>query len=325
MKEILSPAWKYNLLKVGVRRMLQAMIDIGSNTIRMAVYEIEGNHATQVMKRKHTIGLSAYVKDGVMQKEGVRRAAETVAEYRDFLAGMGIGNVVAFTTAALRNAKNSAEAVAAIQEKTGVPIRVISGEEEAAFDFAGAIHDLTADDGAIIDIGGGSTEIILYRARHVLKKWSLPFGSLSLKVAYIHGLLPTPEEAAAIRADSLEAISIVCGDGAAPPSGETVACGIGGTFKGTAALYRLMYGTDESPARMDAKRFHEMLAHYVSKHPPKEEDAVRLMLAAPDRIHTLLSGLILADVLTDALGCKEVIYNDSGVREGYLYSEILHA
>ena len=303
--------------------MLQAMIDIGSNTIRMAVYEIKGNHATQVMKRKHTIGLSAYVKDGVMQEEGIRRASETVEEYRDFLAGMGIKNVVAFTTAALRNAKNSAAAVSAIEKKTGMPIRVISGEEEAAFDFAGAIHDLTADDGVILDIGGGSTEIILYRSRHVRRKWSLPFGSLSLKVAYIRGLLPTPEEAAAIRADAMEAVGIVCGDIAASPSEGMTACGIGGTFKGTAALYRLTYGTNETPTRMDVKHFHAMLAHYISPHPPKEEDAVRLMLAAPDRIHTLLSGLILADVLTAALNCKEVIYSDSGVREGYLYSELL--
>ena len=147
--------------------MLQAMIDIGSNTIRMAVYKIEDGHATQIMKRKHTVGLSAYVKDGVMQEEGVRRAAEVVSEYRDFLAGMGVENTVAFTTAALRNATNSAEAVAALESRTGLSIRVISGEEEAAFDFAGAIHDLSADKGVILDIGGGSTEIVTYRARRV--------------------------------------------------------------------------------------------------------------------------------------------------------------
>ena len=81
--------------------MLQAMIDIGSNTIRMAVYEIKDGHAAQVMKRKHTVGLSAYVRNGVMQEEGIRRAAEVVSEYRDFLAGMGVKNAIAFTTAAL--------------------------------------------------------------------------------------------------------------------------------------------------------------------------------------------------------------------------------
>jgi exopolyphosphatase/guanosine-5'-triphosphate,3'-diphosphate pyrophosphatase len=103
----------------------------------------------------------------------------------------------------------------------------------------------------------------------------------------------------------------------------TVACGIGGTFKGTCALYRMMYDLPEETTRMDPRRFGAMLAHYVSPTPPKEEDAVRLMLATPDRIHTLLPGLILADVLTEALNCREVVYSDSGVREGYLYSEIL--
>ncbi len=302
--------------------MLQAMIDIGSNTIRMAVYEIKDGHVTQVMKRKHTIGLSAYVRDGVMMDEGIRRATETVEEYRDFLAGMGIKNVVAFTTAALRNAKNSEEAVATIERRASVPIRVISGEEEAVFDFVGAIHDLSADDGVILDIGGGSTEIILYRARQVMRKQSLPFGSLALKVAYVQGLLPTPEEAEAIRKDVAKSMDALRGDLPASENG-IVACGIGGTFKGTCALYRSMYDLPEDETRMDPKRFGEILAHYVSQNPPKEEDAVRLMLATPDRIHTLLPGLILADVLAAALNCREVVYSDSGVREGYLYSEIL--
>lgn len=301
--------------------MLQAMIDIGSNTIRMAVYKIEDGHATQIMKRKHTVGLSAYVKDGVMQEEGVRRAAEVVSEYRDFLAGMGVENTVAFTTAALRNATNSAEAVAALESRTGLSIRVISGEEEAAFDFAGAIHDLASDNGVILDIGGGSTEIITYRSRRVSRKWSLPFGSLSLKVAYVKDLLPTPEEAEAIRTEVLKAVNLFCCK--LPPMRNTVACGIGGTFKGTCALYRMMYDLPEETTRMDPRRFGAMLAHYVSPTPPKEEDAVRLMLATPDRIHTLLPGLILADVLTEALNCRKVVYSDSGVREGYLYSEIL--
>ncbi len=301
--------------------MLLAMIDIGSNTIRMAVYDIQGSHAAQVMKRKHTVGLSAYVRDGVMQQEGILRASEVISEYRDFLAGMGIREVVAFTTAALRNAKNSEYAVTAIERRTGVPIRVISGEEEAAFDFAGAIHDLATEEGVILDIGGGSTEIILYRARRVLQKMSLPFGSLSLKVAYVRGLLPTPKEADQIRKNAAKAAEIVCCK--LPNMKGAIACGLGGTFKGTWALYRKMYGTREDDPRMEQKRFGEMIAHYVSDDPLKEEDAVRLMVASPDRIHTLLPGMILADVLTQKLRCREVVYSDSGVREGFLYSEIL--
>ena len=108
--------------------MLQGIIDIGSNTIRMAVYLIEGNHFEQLMKRKATVGLASYVKEGVMQPEGIERAVETLLEYKRFLQCFKINRVAAFTTADLRNAKNSREAVEAIEEHTGIQNQVISGE-----------------------------------------------------------------------------------------------------------------------------------------------------------------------------------------------------
>ena len=100
--------------------MLHGIIDIGSNTIRMAVYLIEGGHFEQLMKRKHTVGLASYVEDGVMQPEGIERAVETLLEYKDFLHCFNITKVAAFTTAALRNAKNSAAAVGEIERRTGI-------------------------------------------------------------------------------------------------------------------------------------------------------------------------------------------------------------
>lgn len=302
--------------------MLQAMIDIGSNTIRMAVYEIKDGHATQVMKQKHAVGLAAYVKDGRMRAKGIEKAAEAVCEYRDFLAGLGITAVEAFTTAALRNAENSIEAVALLEELTGLPIRVISGEDEAAFDFVGAIHDLEWDRGVILDIGGASAQAVLYRERRVEKKASLPLGSLSLRTQYVRGLLPTTAEASAIREEAADAAGILLEVFGAPEMAVT-ACGIGGTFKSALALYRLLYDRPEDDVRMETSRFDAMLGRYISDAPPAEHDTVLLMRAAPDRIHTLLPGLILADELLHALGCDAVEYSDSGVREGYLYSEIL--
>ena len=102
--------------------MLYGMIDIGSNTVRMAIYRIEGTHVEMLMKKKHTVGLAAYLKDGVMQKQGIDKAVEILKEFRAFLLAFGITHVVAFTTAALRNAKNSAAAVGEIERRTGLPI-----------------------------------------------------------------------------------------------------------------------------------------------------------------------------------------------------------
>ena len=99
--------------------MLYGMIDIGSNTVRMAIYRIEGTHVEMLMKKKHTVGLAAYLKDGVMQKQGIDKAVEILKEFRAFLLSFNITHVVAFTTAALRNAKNSAAAVGEIEGARG--------------------------------------------------------------------------------------------------------------------------------------------------------------------------------------------------------------
>ena len=99
--------------------------------------------------------------------------------------------------------------------------------------------------------------------------------------------------------------------------------GLGGTFKSALALYRLLYGRPEDDFRMETARFDAMLGRYIADAPPAEHDTVLLMRAAPERLHTLLPGLILADEFLHALGCDAVTYSDSGVREGFLYSEIL--
>ena len=62
--------------------MLHGIIDIGSNTIRMAIYLIEGSHIEMLMKKKHTVGLAAYLKDGVMQQRGIDKAVEILGEFR---------------------------------------------------------------------------------------------------------------------------------------------------------------------------------------------------------------------------------------------------
>ena len=87
--------------------MLYGMIDIGSNTVRMAIYFIEGTHVEMLMKKKHTVGLAAYLKDGVMQQQGIDKTVEILTEFKSFLMNFNITHVVAFTTAALRNARTA--------------------------------------------------------------------------------------------------------------------------------------------------------------------------------------------------------------------------
>jgi len=139
--------------------MLHAIIDIGSNTIRMAVYQIEGRQFTLLMKRKHTVGLAGYLESGRLVRAGLEKTVKILHGFMDFINTFRIPHVHAFATAALRSAVNSRAAVGEIARRTGVQVRIISGDEEAMYDFIGATQNIAHADGIMIDIGGGTTEI----------------------------------------------------------------------------------------------------------------------------------------------------------------------
>lgn len=300
--------------------MLYGMIDIGSNTVRMAIYRIEGTHVEMLMKKKHTVGLAAYLRDGVMQQQGIDKAVEILKEFRAFLLAFNITHVVAFTTAALRNAKNSAAAVGEIERRTGLPIRVITGDEEATYDFIGATHDLNEDAGLLIDIGGASTEIVSYSAGKIEQKISLPIGSLAFRTKYVHGMLPTKAECEAMREEAEATLRAAT---AFADVREASIAGIGGTFKGATALYNALYEKHIDNVKMEAARLAALIERFTDEHGINEAMTAMLMKTVPDRIHTVIPGLIIAEVLATRFHCKEITYSDSGVREGYIYSEVL--
>lgn len=300
--------------------MLYGIIDIGSNTIRMAIYLIEGSHIEMLMKKKHTVGLAAYLKGGVMQQQGIDKAVEILNEFQDFLRSFQITQVITFTTAALRNAKNSAAAVGEIEQRTGLTIRVITGDEEAIFDFIGATRNLQEESGLLVDIGGGSTEIVNYQQRRIQHKISLRIGSLAFRTKYVQGILPTAGECLVMREQAEAAIQSATAFNAVS---ELSMAGIGGTFKGAAALYNAMFNQPASNNRMEARRLKTIIATFQQDHGLTQDMSVMLMRTVADRINTIIPGLIIADVLARRLQSKIITYSDSGVREGYIYDQII--
>ena len=300
--------------------MIHAIIDIGSNTVRMAVYQIKDSAVEQIMKKKDTtVGLASFMHDNVLEERGIKRLVYALEDFQKFLAALHIENVSIFTTGALRNAANSREAIAEIKTRTGLDIYVIRGEEEAELDFIGATHDLAAEEGLLFDIGGASTEMVHYKAQKIVRKTSLPVGSLYLHTKFTKELLPSREEVAKMRTDATRIL-----DSAADFTGlqGLPACGIGGTFKGAAALSAALFSASDgrtiTRAAIDA-----LLARFLRDRHLTEDDAVHLMRTVPDRMHTLLPGLVIAGLLTERFALSFIAYSDSGVREGYIYDRIL--
>lgn len=304
--------------------MLYGVIDIGSSTVRMAVYDISpAGGAEMLLKKKHVVGLAGYVEGGRMTQAGIDKAVEILQEFRAFLACFHIDHVCAFTTAALRNASNSREAVAEIERRTGLAIRVITGDEEATFDFIGATHGLAGESGLLVDIGGGSTELVSFAAGRIERKVSLPLGATALAARFSAEVLPSRAECAAMRAEAQE---VLAGASSFARIQAPVLCGIGGTFKSGLALYRAVYGKSAGDdLTMEAARLLELIERFVRDRALPQEDVVLLMRAVPDRLPTILPGLVVADVIAKRFGAQRITYSDSGVREGFIYSEIIGA
>lgn len=300
--------------------MLYAIMDIGSSSIRLAVYHLEKDSMDLLLKKKHAIGLAGFIDNGCMSQAGIDKTVEIVKDFKNFLANFPIAAMDAITTAALRNCRNSKAAVCEIEKRTGISLRVISGDEEATFDFIGATHNRKDGSGLLVDIGGGSTEIVSYEHREIRFKISVPMGALSLRTDLVHGFLPSAAECQAMKAEAERMFGQVRGlqQHCAP-----AIIGMGGTFKSACALYNRLYHCDRHNTRMDVLKIEQMISEFQRDIPLTEEKTIVLMKAVPDRMHTIISGLIIADVLASRLGSSRISYSDTGVREGFICAEIL--
>ena len=299
--------------------MLHAIIDIGSNTIRMAVYQIEGRQFTLLMKRKHIVGLAGYLENGRLVRAGLEKTVKILHGFMDFINTFRIPHVHAFATAALRSAVNSRAAVGEIARRSGVQVRIISGDEEAMYDFIGATQNITHADGIMIDIGGGSTEIVSFAGRAMQGRWSLPLGSLAIRRTHVAGLLPTPEECAAIRA-AVEALLEDAPDVRTLRTRHIV--GMGGVLSSASRMHRLLF-PEETPRLLQAAHLPVMIELFGSGQPLSETNTAILLRSAPDRLHTIIPGMIIAHTLADTFAAEDILYSDSGVREGYIWKEII--
>ena len=290
------------------------IIDIGSNTIRLAVYEVVAGKINLLLKKKHLVGLAAHIENSRLTPAGIDMAADAVSEYRKLLRLLGIGSDIAYATGALRNAANSQAAVAAIEKKSGVKIRILSGEEEATLAFVGLMHDVEVDTGLVVDIGGASTELIYFKQGKIEAKTSLPIGSLAMYKEYVGNYLPTAAECKTI--ENYAAVKIREANFVAPPCDRL--CGIGGTFKSALALVNAYFKRSATNKLSSWEDIDALRRLYCMDGKHSAADMLLLMQAVPDRLKVLLPGLSVAAATVRAFGCREILYSDSGVREGYI-------
>ena len=296
--------------------MIYGVIDIGSNTIRLSLYQYAAGAPIQrLLNHKTMAGLVSYIEAGHMTPEGIRVACQTLWAEQQVLQNLNVRAYYAFATAPLRNIDNAEEVRQAIYAQTGIPIDILTGEEEARLDFVGATHALVHRDGLLADIGGGSTELVPYADGQMRGTFSMPVGSLSLYSKYVCGVLPTQRERDSIQAaiaQQLQRVSLP--DGPYPHL-----CGVGGTIRAAGRLCRRMYGID--PEQGVASEAITALLRDLQV--GNRKSIKRILQAAPERVHTIVPGLIVLSHILETFGVETIHISPYGVREGYLTHRIL--
>lgn len=292
--------------------MKYAVIDLGSNTIRLVVYEETNAEFHALFTQKFTAGLAAYLQDGMMTPEGIRLICTTLQRCKMLLKEFTPCTTLAFSTAPLRNIRNTQEAIDQIYAETGYSVDVLTGLEEAYLDYYGVQRELPVESGLLFDIGGGSTEVLTFAHDGTGVIESVPIGSLNLSKKHIAKLFPDKKERDAIRLQvqkSLKRHKL----NHLPPY-ETL-CGIGGTARTVLQLLQAMNVILPAQRTFTAKQFRKL-----KKFLWKKDSAVMELLTqyCPDRLHTIFSGILILETLILQSQCTTVYVCKYGVREGYL-------
>lgn len=295
-----------------------AVVDLGSNTIRLSVYRVdEGLNFERLFSQKEMAGLVNYISAGVLSPEGIERACTALTDFQELLTLLHVREVHVFATASLRNIRNTDEAVETIRRRTGLFVDVLPGPVEAELGYYGALRTLDLRSGALFDIGGGSTELVQVRRGRILQGQSLPLGSLTLFNAYVSGVWPKEKELKAIREAARRALQ-----GANLPKKRVKrVIGVGGTARAVLKIANASLDRPEEERRLTPEQLHELTGILTRR----DQRARKLILnACPDRLHTLLPGIVLMDTVCRRL-CSEMLYiSPFGVREGYLCRRLLH-
>lgn len=291
--------------------MKYAVIDIGSNTVRLCVYRFRKDKLSLVLNKCVMARLGSKTEEGALTQEGVCAAVDALNSLGEILKKQRVKKTFVFATAALRNIANSAEVIKEIEEKTGFTIDLLSGEMEAKLTYLGAAQYHKITNGVIADIGGGSTELILVKNEKIIKTVSFPIGSLVAFVRFVGKRPATPAQIAEIRSYIRSLLETTFTERV---SAEYL-YGIGGAVRAAYEIQKTMCISSGGAIAALEMTLRDLQAD--------GEFAEQIIsIASPERLDTALPGVAILCEVADFFGCRTLEVCRAGVREGYMEKQL---
>ncbi|WP_257535871.1 Ppx/GppA phosphatase family protein [Mesobacillus foraminis] len=296
-----------------------AVIDLGSNSVQFAIYHIDksGKYFSEVKRFKVTHRLINYLNSqGNITKEGMALILITLKDFHDIGRKYGVSRIFGICTAVIRNSANKEEVLAEIQRNTAIPFSVLSEYEEAYYGYLGVMRSTNLRDGIIIDIGGGSTEITLFRNREMVQYHSFPFGAVNLNEAFTKGEKVTKQHINQLRyylAMQLQSMAWLSKTG-------LPVIGIGGSAKNLSRIYQAKKETKPLSMTLDDVKY---VFTRLSSLNVTERSKIKGL--SKKRKDIIIPAVQMISILMEVVDSPYFIYCNQTVRDGFIYNILENA
>lgn len=301
--------------------MRAASIDIGTNTILMLIADVDQYGSLRVVTDRQVIARvgRGVDKSGAIEWGAFTRSERFLRDYLDVIDRENVDVVLATGTSALRDAKNGDDYLDYMYRQLGLEIEILSGDEEALWTYGGAISGFSerSESFAVLDIGGGSTELTLGKGFHIMDRKSVDIGCVRLTEKYLHHTPPEEKELEHLFRNIDEALDVYP---VFDPL-ETKFVGVAGTVTTLAAVEQGLTEYDRKKiAGFDLTR--EMIRKRFDQFKQLGHDEIeQVMRVDPGRADIILVGIAILKRMTEIRNIPSITVSERGLRYGIVMRE----
>jgi exopolyphosphatase/guanosine-5'-triphosphate,3'-diphosphate pyrophosphatase len=300
--------------------MRVAAIDCGTNSIRLLIADIDGNNFREVVRDMEIVRLGQGVDEtGQFHPDAITRTLAAVDKFAAEIAKRGVEKIRFCATSATRDATNRHLFVDGVRERLGIELEVISGDEEAALSFAGAIKDLDPTNGPflVVDIGGGSTEFVFGTAT-VEAARSVNIGCVRMTERHFDTDPVATEQIELARADIQAAIAQAAS--VVPITKAKTLVAVAGTATTVAAAALELPEYDRYTihlSRISTQQTHDAATMFATS---TREQRLSLGYMHPGRVDVIAAGSLVLSEIMKATGATEFVASESDILDGMAFS-----
>jgi exopolyphosphatase/guanosine-5'-triphosphate,3'-diphosphate pyrophosphatase len=300
--------------------MRVAAIDCGTNSIRLLIADIDGNNFREVVRDMEIVRLGQGVDEtGQFHPDAIARTLAAVDKFAAEIAKRGVEKIRFCATSATRDATNRHLFIDGVRERLGIELEVISGEEEAALSFAGAIKDLDPSNGPflVVDIGGGSTEFV-FGTSTVEAARSVNIGCVRMTERHFASDPATAEQIELARTDIQAAIAQAAA--VVPITKAKTLVAVAGTATTVAAAALELPEYDRYAihlSRISAQQTHDAATMFATS---TREQRLALGYMHPGRVDVIAAGSLVLSEIIKATGATEFVASESDILDGMAFS-----